>query len=82
MKYTDRVSNPKDRTKAFTLSIIKLYRVLPVVEEAGETVFWLELITESNILATKYMQKVLNEANEILAIMTSSRKTAGKCLRK
>jgi four helix bundle protein len=57
-------------------------KLCTVVEEADKVVFWLELIIESDILANRYMQKVLREVNEILAIMASSRKTAGKRLRK
>jgi four helix bundle protein len=53
-----------------------------IVEEADEVVFWLELIIESGILANRYVQKILEEANEILAIMASSRKTARKRLRR
>jgi four helix bundle protein len=57
-------------------------KLCTVVEEADEAVFWLELIIESNILANKYVQKISEEAKELLAIMASSRKTAGKRLKK
>jgi four helix bundle protein len=53
-----------------------------VVEEADEVIFWLELIIESGLLANRYVQKILEEANEILAILASSRKTARKRLRR
>lgn len=51
-----------------------------VVEEADETVFWLELISEAKLLPKKNVIPVLKEAAELLAIMASSKKTAGKRL--
>jgi four helix bundle protein len=44
-----------------------------VVEEADETIFWLELLSESKIYETE--KEIIQEANEILAIMSASRKT-------
>eukprot|EP00759_Apiculatamorpha_spiralis_P009490 PhF_6_TR1647/c0_g1_i1/m.2897 len=45
-----------------------------VIEEADETVFWLEILTESNIL-NHPASSLIKEANEILAIMAKARKT-------
>jgi four helix bundle protein len=39
-----------------------------VVEEADETVFWLELMTETGILRPEKIPELLAEANELLAI--------------
>lgn len=47
-----------------------------VVEEADETVFWIELIIEAGIFNTPLTQSLLVEANEILAIMAASQQTA------
>lgn len=47
-----------------------------VIEEADETVLWLELIAEGNVLPEKQIKPLLAEANEIVAIMNSSRITA------
>jgi len=47
-----------------------------VVEEGDECVFWLELLSEAAIVKSDKMTLILKEANEILAIMASSRKTA------
>src|SRR5262249_39734269 len=47
-----------------------------VVEEADESVFWLELITEAELLKQQMVTPLLGEANEIVAIMVASRKTA------
>lgn len=47
-----------------------------VVEEADETVFWLELLTEAGITACNHTQDLLKEANELLAIFAASQVTA------
>src|SRR5271165_2116599 len=107
----------RDRTKAFALRVIRLYRSLPyktdtqvlgkqllrcgtsvaanyravcrarskaefiakmgvVVEEADETVFWLELLVECGVVSTSRMENLLVEANELLAISAASQRTA------
>ena len=47
-----------------------------VVEEADETVFWLEMLGESGIVQPAKLQNLLAEATELVAIFTASRKTA------
>ena len=47
-----------------------------VVEEADETVFWLELLVESGIVPEEKIHSLMNEANELLAIFAASRHTA------
>jgi len=47
-----------------------------VVEEADETVFWLEMLGESGIVSPAKLQNLLTEATELTAIFTASRKTA------
>jgi four helix bundle protein len=49
-----------------------------VEEESDESAFWLEMIIDSKMLPENKVQPLLQEANEITAIMVSSRKTAGK----
>ena len=107
----------KQRTKKFSLEIIRLFRELPkveeariigrqllrsatsvasnyravcrarskaefiakigiVVEEADETVYWMEMIREAEILNSSSNNALLKEANEILAIMAASQLTA------
>jgi four helix bundle protein len=51
-----------------------------VVEEADESAFWLELVVESEMLPAARVQPLLDEANEITAIMTASYQTARKRL--
>jgi len=47
-----------------------------VVEEADETVLWLELIQDGKLLPENRVGNLLEEANEITAIMVASRKAA------
>src|SRR6266481_9278677 len=49
-----------------------------VEEEADETAFWLELIIETELLHAAKVNPLLTEANEIVAMMASSEKTATK----
>ncbi len=53
-----------------------------VIEEADETAFWLEIIIESKLMKPELVKPLLNEANEITAIMTSSVKTVNRKLKK
>ncbi|MCX2431314.1 four helix bundle protein [Pedobacter sp. GR22-10] len=46
-----------------------------VVEEADETAFWIEILTESKITNSMEAQPLLKEVNEILAIVAKARKT-------
>jgi four helix bundle protein len=47
-----------------------------VVEEADETVFWLELLVEAAIVSNDKLNDLLLEANELLAIFAASHRTA------
>jgi len=47
-----------------------------VVEEADETVFWLELLGETGIVRLERTQNLLNEANELVAIFGASLRTS------
>ena len=109
----------KERTKRFSLRVIKLVGALPkttegraignqlirsgtsvganyraacrgrskpefvaklgvVEEEADESAFWMELIIETEMLKKELVEPLLQEANELVAIMTASRKSAAK----
>lgn len=46
-----------------------------VVEEADETAFWIEVLTESEITNSVKAQPLLKEINEILAIVAKARRT-------
>ncbi len=45
-----------------------------VVEEADETLFWLELLTEAEIVKTEKLITLMQEATEILKMVASARK--------
>src|SRR5882762_5463187 len=51
-----------------------------VEEEADESALWLELIMESQLMKKTLVEPLWTEADEIVAIMTSSRKSASKSL--
>ena len=53
-----------------------IYKIQIVEEEADESVFWLELISESNIIKRDRLEDLLKEANELTAIFTAYGKTA------
>jgi four helix bundle protein len=47
-----------------------------VVEEADETLYWLELLEESGLIQPERLRELIKEADELVAIATSSRRTA------
>ena len=47
-----------------------------VVEEADETVFWLEVLTETAVIPTNKVADLQKEADELLAIFSASLRTA------
>ena len=106
----------RDRTKAFAVRIVRVYRTLPykadaqvlgkqllrcgsavaanyrascrarsrvewiakigiVVEEADETVFWLEMLSDCQIVPMKKLEALLAEAHELSALFTASQRT-------
>jgi len=59
------------RSKAEFISKISI-----VVEEADETVFWLELLGDTGLAPAAKLALVLKEANELVAICAASLRTA------
>src|SRR5437867_9786775 len=51
-----------------------------VEEEADESALWLELVIEGELMKRRLVQPLWKEADELVAIMTSSRKSAGQTL--
>ena len=47
-----------------------------VTEEADETVFWIELLAELDIVRRERLDPLLKEARELTAIFSASRQTA------
>jgi four helix bundle protein len=52
-----------------------------VLEEADETVFWLELLQECAVVKPERLQELLAEANELTAIFAAAHQTARNHLR-
>ncbi|MGC1390939.1 MAG: four helix bundle protein [Bacteroidales bacterium] len=51
-------------------------KITIVEEECDETLFWLELIEDSDLLKKEKLMDLLKEADELTAIFTASGKTA------
>ncbi len=49
-----------------------------VVEEADESVFWMEVLIEAKIVLQTDLAVLIDEANQILKIASASRKTVSK----
>ncbi len=47
-----------------------------VLEEADETVFWLECLIDAGIMKKELLEDLMNEANELVAIFAASYQTA------
>lgn len=47
-----------------------------VIEEADETVFWLEMLGDSGIVKPAKLRELLAEANQFVHIFSASRRTA------
>jgi four helix bundle protein len=52
------------------------------IEEADETIYWMELLIEGNLISQQMSEQLLKEANELTAILTASVITARKNLQK
>ena len=53
-------------------------RIGIVVEEADESVFWLEMLTDCGIVSSERLKELLSEACELSALFTASQRTARK----
>lgn len=60
----------RGKSKADVISKLSI-----VEEEADESVYWLELLIESNIVSEARVTELLKEANEIVAMTVASIKT-------
>lgn len=47
-----------------------------VEEECDESLFWMELLVENNLVKPSRLKELMDEADEILAIIVASAKTA------
>src|SRR6202162_336168 len=49
-----------------------------VAEEADESLYWLELIRDGNLLPANKLNELLTEADELTAIFTAGRRTSSR----
>lgn len=53
-------------------------KISVVVEEADETLFWLEILIEANIVSQQAVSGLFNETTEILKVVSSARKSTSQ----
>ena len=51
------------------------------IEETDESLYWTEILADTGIIAPEKMVALMQEGNELIAILTSSVKTAKRHLR-
>lgn len=51
------------------------------IEEADETIYWLEMIAAVGLVSDKKLAKLTQEGNELVAILTASSKTVQRAIR-
>jgi four helix bundle protein len=54
-----------------------IHKLRIVEEECDESLFWMELLVDNNLIKASWLDELMREADEILAIVVSSVKTAG-----
>ena len=52
-----------------------IHKLAIVEEEADESIYWMELLVEGKIVKENLLENLMNEADQILAIVVSSIKT-------
>jgi four helix bundle protein len=52
-----------------------IYKIEVIIEEADESLYWLEASEEANLLTQKLVQPLLKEANELTSIFVATVKT-------
>ncbi len=57
-------------------------KVAIAIEEADESLYWLEMIVEAGLMSERRLAGLMKEGNEIVAILTASSKTAKRNLRR
>jgi len=59
-----------------------VYKLEIAIEEADESLYWLELIVEAGILPEERLTALMQECDEIISILTASAKTTRKSVSK
>jgi four helix bundle protein len=49
-----------------------------VVEEADESIFWMEVLVEAEVIKQNEINTLMNEANEILKVVSTARKSVSE----
>ncbi|MEO6719075.1 MAG: four helix bundle protein [Ferruginibacter sp.] len=52
-----------------------IYKIEVVIEEADESHYWLEIIRDADLIKGEYIDRLINEANELTAIFVATNKT-------
>lgn len=68
-------ANYRTACRAQTKSVF-VAKMSIVIEEADDTIYWLELIRDTELIKPEQLSSLLDEAEQILKIMIASRKTA------
>ncbi|WP_228413834.1 four helix bundle protein [Chryseobacterium sp. CH21] len=96
ISYSDKISNIRKQVFRSVSSTASNYRAMCrarstkekyskiciVVEEADETLFWLELIDELHILKKENLDILINEASEILKVTSAYKRKLGEELKR
>jgi four helix bundle protein len=53
-----------------------IYKIEIVLEEADESMYWLEVMRDANLKTGKEIERLIKEANELTAIFAATDKTA------
>ena len=62
----------RDRTKAFAIRV----KIGLVEEEADESVFWIEMLADCEVIRKDRLNEILKEACELSAIFTAAQRSA------
>lgn len=57
-----------------------LAKLAIVIEEADESLFWLELLVDAGLVSEPILRELKSEGNQLVAIFNASRTTARKCV--
>jgi four helix bundle protein len=52
-----------------------IYKIEVVLEEADESLYWLEVVKDAKLQEGKELDSLINEANELTAIFAATDKT-------
>jgi len=65
-------------TKRAKSKVDFIYKIQIVLEEADESMYWLEIIDEAGLISNSEVKRLVKEANELTAIFAAVDKTAKK----